>query len=181
MFQAIVRAWGAESQGALPTCVERAVAEILVKENVVAPVDVLVKMALLAPEHLDAWPFGRVPYLERVTAERWPSSSGGPERRRVGWNIVGFGSDVVGSGSDVVGSGSDVAGRDPMPLEVAPSKREVRATTLGGVLAKAGRDPASSGAGQRGWRRIRRRRLAADDDGRASGDVGWRATTLVGG
>jgi hypothetical protein len=29
-------------------------------------VDVLVKMALLAPEDLDAWRFGRVPYLERV-------------------------------------------------------------------------------------------------------------------
>ena len=46
--------------------IERAVAEILVNEKVVAPVDVLVKMALLAPKDLEAWRLGRVPYLERV-------------------------------------------------------------------------------------------------------------------
>jgi hypothetical protein len=32
----------------------------------VAPVDVLVGMGLLAPEQLEAWRRGRVPYLERV-------------------------------------------------------------------------------------------------------------------
>ena len=46
--------------------IERAVAAILAKGKVVAPVDVLVGMNLLAPEKLDAWRQGRVPYLERV-------------------------------------------------------------------------------------------------------------------
>jgi hypothetical protein len=46
--------------------VERAVAEILANEKVVAPVGVLMRMALLAPEDLEAWRFGCVPYLERV-------------------------------------------------------------------------------------------------------------------
>jgi len=46
--------------------VERAVAAILAKGKVVAPVDVLVGMDLLAPEKLEAWRRGRVPYLERV-------------------------------------------------------------------------------------------------------------------
>lgn len=46
--------------------IERAVATILAKGKVVAPVDVLVAMDLLAPEKLDAWRQGRVPYLERV-------------------------------------------------------------------------------------------------------------------
>lgn len=46
--------------------IERAVAGILANAKVVAPVDVLVKMSLLAPEDLEAWRFGRVPYLERV-------------------------------------------------------------------------------------------------------------------
>jgi hypothetical protein len=32
----------------------------------VAPVDVLVGMGLLRPEHLHNWRRGRVPYLERV-------------------------------------------------------------------------------------------------------------------
>lgn len=44
----------------------RAVTAILAHATVVAPVDVLVGMGLLAPEHLEAWRRGRVPYLERV-------------------------------------------------------------------------------------------------------------------
>ena len=46
--------------------IERAVAAILVNGKVVTPVDVLVKMAILAPKDLEDWRFGRVPYLERV-------------------------------------------------------------------------------------------------------------------
>jgi len=46
--------------------IERAVAEILQHGKVVAPVDVLVAMDLLAPEHRGDWRRGRVPYLERV-------------------------------------------------------------------------------------------------------------------
>lgn len=46
--------------------VERSVATILATGRVVAPVDVLVKMSLLAPKDVEDWRFGRVPYLERV-------------------------------------------------------------------------------------------------------------------
>ncbi len=46
--------------------VERAVAAILVNGKVVAPVDVPVKLDILAPKDLEDWRFGRVPYLERV-------------------------------------------------------------------------------------------------------------------
>jgi hypothetical protein len=46
--------------------IECVVAELLSKDNVVAPVNVLVGMGLLRPEHLDSWRRGRVPYLERV-------------------------------------------------------------------------------------------------------------------
>lgn len=46
--------------------IERAVAAILRHGKVVAPVHVLVQMDLLAPEHLEDWQRGRVPYLERV-------------------------------------------------------------------------------------------------------------------
>jgi hypothetical protein len=46
--------------------IERAVAAILARGKVVAPVDVLVEMGLLTPEHLDDWRRGKVPYLERV-------------------------------------------------------------------------------------------------------------------
>jgi hypothetical protein len=46
--------------------IERAVAAILTKGKVVAPVDVLVGMDILAPKDLEDWRFGRVPYLERV-------------------------------------------------------------------------------------------------------------------
>jgi hypothetical protein len=44
----------------------RAVAAILAKGKVVAPVDVLVKMSLLTPEQLLDWRRGRIPFLERV-------------------------------------------------------------------------------------------------------------------
>ena len=46
--------------------IERAVASILAKGKVVAPVDVLVEMQLLAPDKLKDWRSGRVPHLERV-------------------------------------------------------------------------------------------------------------------
>ena len=44
----------------------RAVDAILQLGKVVAPVDVLLRMNLLAPDHLEAWRRGRVPYLEKV-------------------------------------------------------------------------------------------------------------------
>jgi hypothetical protein len=46
--------------------IERAVAAVLANGKVVAPVDVLVAMQLLSPEHLEDWRRGRVPYLEQV-------------------------------------------------------------------------------------------------------------------
>ncbi|MGH7269240.1 MAG: hypothetical protein ACREJ3_02320 [Polyangiaceae bacterium] len=46
--------------------IDRAVAAILAAGKVVAPVDVLVRMDILAPKDLEDWRFGRVPYLERV-------------------------------------------------------------------------------------------------------------------
>ena len=46
--------------------IERAVFAILAVGKVVAPVDVLVKMDILASKDLEDWRFGRVPYLERV-------------------------------------------------------------------------------------------------------------------
>ena len=45
---------------------ERAVAAILVNGKVVAPIDVLVRMGMLASADLEAWRRGKVPYLERV-------------------------------------------------------------------------------------------------------------------
>jgi len=44
----------------------RAVESILAHGKVVAPVDVLIGMALLDPARLEDWRFGRVPYLEKV-------------------------------------------------------------------------------------------------------------------
>lgn len=44
----------------------RAVASILGRGRVVAPVDVLIQMGLLLPERLEDWRHGRVAYLERV-------------------------------------------------------------------------------------------------------------------
>jgi hypothetical protein len=44
----------------------RAVAAILENGKVVAPVDVLVAMGLLAPSAVNEWRRGRIPYLERV-------------------------------------------------------------------------------------------------------------------
>lgn len=46
--------------------IKRAVAAILQNSKVLAPVDVLVGMSLLAPKSLDDWRRGRVPYLEKV-------------------------------------------------------------------------------------------------------------------
>lgn len=43
-----------------------AVAGLLQREKVVAPVDVLVEMGLLTREQLEDWHRGRVTYLERV-------------------------------------------------------------------------------------------------------------------
>jgi hypothetical protein len=43
-----------------------AVAAILAGGKVVAPVDVIVRMGWLSADDLEAWRFGRVPYLERV-------------------------------------------------------------------------------------------------------------------
>jgi hypothetical protein len=44
----------------------RAVAAILEKGKIVTPVEVLIGMDLLTPEHLEAWQRGRIPYLEQV-------------------------------------------------------------------------------------------------------------------
>ena len=44
----------------------RAVADILKTGKVVAPVDVLIRMDLLAPDRLEDWRRGRVSYLEAV-------------------------------------------------------------------------------------------------------------------
>jgi len=46
--------------------VVRAVARILVRSDVVAPVDVLIEMGNLSKKNLEAWRCGQVPYLERV-------------------------------------------------------------------------------------------------------------------
>lgn len=46
--------------------VVRAVEAILAKDRVVAPVDVFVQLDLLSVADLEAWRFGRVPYLEQV-------------------------------------------------------------------------------------------------------------------
>jgi hypothetical protein len=46
--------------------IERAVAGILAKQDVVAPVDVLVAMQLLKADALHDWRRGRVPYLEQA-------------------------------------------------------------------------------------------------------------------
>lgn len=46
----------------------RAVAPLLERGKVVAPVDVLMGMGILEARHLEDWRFGRVAYLERVIA-----------------------------------------------------------------------------------------------------------------
>ena len=46
--------------------VAQAAEALLAKGNVVAPVDVLVRMELLEPKRLEDWRRGRVPYLEKV-------------------------------------------------------------------------------------------------------------------
>jgi hypothetical protein len=45
--------------------IERAVAKILARGKVVAPVDVLIAMDILKPADLEDWRRGRFPYLER--------------------------------------------------------------------------------------------------------------------
>jgi hypothetical protein len=44
----------------------RAVEAILAQGDVVAPVDVFVRMELLSEADVESWRFGRVPYLEKV-------------------------------------------------------------------------------------------------------------------
>lgn len=46
--------------------IARAAQRILARGKIGAPVDVLVGMSLLAPERLEDWRRGRVPYLEKV-------------------------------------------------------------------------------------------------------------------
>jgi hypothetical protein len=46
--------------------VVRAVQSILAKGDVVAPIDVFVRMDLLRKEDVESWRFGRIPYLEKV-------------------------------------------------------------------------------------------------------------------
>lgn len=46
--------------------IKRAVAAILATGKVVAPVDVLVRMGMLAPDRLEQWHRGRIAYLEQV-------------------------------------------------------------------------------------------------------------------
>jgi hypothetical protein len=46
--------------------VVRAVARILARSDIVAPVDVLIEMGNLSKKNLEAWRTGQVPYLERV-------------------------------------------------------------------------------------------------------------------
>ena len=44
----------------------RAVEAILAQGDIVAPVDVFVRMELLTKADVESWRFGRVPYLEKV-------------------------------------------------------------------------------------------------------------------
>ena len=46
--------------------VVRAIAKVLSKSDVVAPVEVLIEMGNLSKKNHDAWRNGQVPYLERV-------------------------------------------------------------------------------------------------------------------
>jgi len=48
------------------TRVVRAVAKLLSKSDVVAPVDVMIEMGNLSKKNHNAWRQGKVPYLERV-------------------------------------------------------------------------------------------------------------------
>src|SRR6185436_15721100 len=43
-----------------------AVTALLKEGDVVAPIDVFVKMSVLAKEDVEAWRMGRIPYLEKV-------------------------------------------------------------------------------------------------------------------
>ena len=53
----------------------RAVARILARDKVVAPVDVLIEMDLLTSKALEDWRRGRVPYLEKVISGNLPRLS----------------------------------------------------------------------------------------------------------
>ena len=53
-------------QDSLYPRIVRTVDVLLARGTVVAPVDVLVGMGLLGPQHLEDWRRGRVPYLEKV-------------------------------------------------------------------------------------------------------------------
>jgi hypothetical protein len=44
----------------------RAVEAILAQGDVVAPIDVFVRMDLLSSADVESWRFGRIPYLEKV-------------------------------------------------------------------------------------------------------------------
>ncbi len=55
--------------------VVRAVAKILSRSDVVAPVEVLIEMGNLSKKNYDAWRRGRVPYLERVFAGSLPKAN----------------------------------------------------------------------------------------------------------
>jgi hypothetical protein len=55
--------------------IERTVTAILAAGDVVAPVDVLVRMDILRREQVDEWRAGRVPYLERVIQGSLPRLS----------------------------------------------------------------------------------------------------------
>jgi hypothetical protein len=46
--------------------IARAVAGILATNNVVTPIEVLLRMQRLTKQHHEDWRFGRIPYLERV-------------------------------------------------------------------------------------------------------------------
>lgn len=46
--------------------VVRAVARVLSKSDVVAPIDVIMEMGNISKKKYEDWRFGRVPYLERV-------------------------------------------------------------------------------------------------------------------
>jgi hypothetical protein len=52
-----------------------AVGSILERTDVLAPVEVLIAMDILAPAHLEDWRRGRVPYLERVIQGSLPRLS----------------------------------------------------------------------------------------------------------
>lgn len=81
--------------------IERAVAAILAKGKVVAPVDVLMEMDILEPKDLEDWRFGRVPYLERVV-QKYPMA------------LLGSFSDIPDVIQDVCEAAMVARERDPL-------------------------------------------------------------------